>query len=166
MKLQLKNNFLYSYSLHKPKHYKGAFELANHTVFWRDKIKTIVPNSTSKNHINPKAIDVLKKELKIKQILIFDKIKNSKEVLSIKGHVNRSGLNYLIGRTPYKNLPTFPDMSNIYSRTKTLKEVVVHTVGPKRYSGFNEKDIYISEFVGLISPLWHYLGVDVSARSF
>ena len=55
-------------------------------------------------------------------------------------------------------------MSNIYNRTKTLKEVVVHTVGPKRYSGFNEKDIYISEFVGLISPLWHYLGVDVSAR--
>ena len=157
---------MYNYSLHKPKHYKRAFELANHTVFWRDKSKTIVPNSTSKNHINPRAIDVLKKELKIKKILIFDKIKNSKEVLGIKGHVNRSGLNYLVGRTPYKDLPTFPDMSNIYNRTKALKEVVVHTVGPKRYSGFNEKDIYISEFVGLISPLWHYLGVDVSARSF
>ena len=142
---------MYNYSLHKPKHYKGAFELANHTVFWRDKSRTI---------------DVLKKELKIKKILIFDKIKNSNEDLGIKGHVNRSGLNYLVGRTPYKDLATFPDMSIIYNRTNALREVVVHTVGPKRYSSFNEKDIYISEFVGLISPLWHYLGVDVSARSF
>ena len=157
---------MYNYSLHKPRHYKRTFELANHTVFCRDKSKTIVPNSTSKNHINPRAIDVLKKELKIKKILIFDKIKNSKEVLSIKGHVNRSGLNYLIGRTPYKRLSTFPDMSNIYSRNRALKEVIVHTVGPKRYPDFNEKEIYTSEFVGLISPLWHYLGVDVSARSF
>ena len=63
---------MYNYSLHKPRHYKRAFELANHTVFWRDKSKVIVPNSTSKNHINPRAIDVLKKELKIKKILIFD----------------------------------------------------------------------------------------------
>tara|TARA_B100000886_G_scaffold335755_2_gene293331 strand:+ start:1334 stop:1834 length:501 start_codon:yes stop_codon:yes gene_type:complete len=166
VKLQQNSNFLYNYSLHKPKHYERTFELANHIVFCRDKSKTIVPNSTSKNHINPRAIDILKKELKIKEILIFDKIKNSKEVLWIKGHINRSGLNYLIGRTPYKDLPIFPDMSNIYSRTKALKEVVVHTVGPKRYQSFNEENIYTSEFVGLISPLWHYLGVDVSARSF
>ena len=166
MKLQTKTKFSYNYSLHKPKHYERTFELAKHTVFCRYKSKTIVPNSTSKDHINPQTVDVLKKTLKIKQILIFDNIKNSKEVLGIKGHVNRSGLNYLIGKTPYKDSSTFPDMSNIYNRTKALKEVVVHTVGPKRYQSFNEKDIYTSEFVGLISPLWHYIGVNVSARSF
>ena len=81
-------------------------------------------------------------------------------------HINQAGTNFLIGNTPEVGLPTFPDMSNIYNEIKDLKKNIVYTVGPKRFlnSVVLEGKI-ISHSVGLVSPVWHYVGVKVYAQN-
>ena len=49
------------------------------------------------------------------------------------------GTNFLIGKTPYKKHPQFPDMSNIYTPIKELDKIVVHTVGLERFFNFKRK---------------------------
>ena len=87
------------------------------------------------------------------------------EFVCIVDHVNRSGTNFLIGETPVKNFPVFPDMSKIYNIIPGYKQVVVHTLGPSRFlKQYKQKQI-TSESVGLISPIWHYIGVNVYAKT-
>jgi hypothetical protein len=76
--------------------------------------------------------------------------------------VNRSGKNYLIGMTPHDKYPQFPDMTHIYKTHPHKSTKTVHTVGPKRYKEavLNSKIIW-SEAVGLVAPVFHYLGYNV-----
>ena len=67
--------------------------------------------------------------------------------------------------TPVKKFPVFPDMSKIYNTIPGYKQVVVHTLGPSRFlKQYKQKQI-TSESVGLISPIWHYVGVNVYAKN-
>jgi hypothetical protein len=77
----------------------------------------------------------------------------------VDDHINRTGLSYLRGKTPFKNLATFPDISNIYNK-KNGK--ILMSVGNKNSFNINlEKNVILSSWIAAISPVWHYVGVNV-----
>ena len=59
----------------------------------------------------------------------------------------------------------FPDMSNIYHAIPNLNTLTVHTVGPERFDSATSSKVVLSEAVGLIAPLWHYVRVKVYAKT-
>ena len=155
-----------TYDLKAPKIYRSNKEIHSHNVFFLEKKLWIVPISFSKQTINPKNFVRLKQKYNLQKILINDRIKPSNKTVCIIDHVNRSGMNFLSGNTPVDNLDVFPDMCNIYNPIKGLKKVTVHTAGPERFFDIKQKpDVFLSEYVGLISPVWHYVGVKVFAQN-
>ena len=100
----------------------------------------------------------------ISEITIFDRIKGISKNIWIKDHINRSGLNFLSGKTPFKKLPMFPDVSKIYQPIKGLNGVTVHTVGPERFRETSIKKAVVSESIALVAPIWYYIGVNVKAK--
>jgi len=154
------------YTLSPPTKYRTKAEHFEHGVYLTDKQTQIVPLVFSKKTINPKNFLNLKTELGLSSILIVDRLKPRGQRVYIRNHINRSGFNFLIGKTPLLDLPRFPDMSNIYNPAPGLKTAMVHTVGPERFSVADDRRFTISESVGLISPVWHYVGLKVFAQSF
>ena len=103
-----------------------------------------------------------KKDLNIEQIYMFDRITGLNKNIFITDHINRSGVSFLRGKTPYKNLPMFPDMSKIYLSYKKKPGVVVHTLGPKNFKKPpSEKGVVFSESAAIFATLWRYIGVEV-----
>ena len=153
------------YSIYSPKRFPTKETAFNHNIFQTVDGRHIVPITFSDESINPKSFFVLKKMYDLASILIIDRLKNTDKDVCIMDHVNKSGTNFLIGKTPHKKLPTFPDMGHIYKPIPNLKQVLVHTVGPERFSSDTGKDEIVSEATGLIAPLWHYVGVAVFARN-
>ena len=153
------------YGLHIPKSYKRKTATLGHTVYDQGNSKMIVPKEFSGASINPKNFMGLKKKFNIESITILDRLKPDSGPVCVLDHVNQSGYNFLMGQTPTLEFPTFPDMSNIYNQIKNLEGVVVYTVGPDLFSGVGPSPFIASELVGLISPVWHYIGVRVFARN-
>ena len=80
----------------------------------------------------------------------------------VSDHVNRSGFYPLRGKTPYKALTMFPDMSKIYEGDPNQKKTIIHTIGPKRFKSKQLSDSLVySEGAAAVSTLWHYLNVKV-----
>ena len=125
--------------------------------------KTIVnPTHFSKKSISLKNLDQLKKKLNIERIYIFDRISGLNKNILIDDHINRSGISFLRGETPYNKRPMFPDLSKIYISDKKRQGVVVQTLGPKRFKDPPaEPGIVFSESVAIVATLWHYIGVGV-----
>ena len=157
---------LIMYGLQAPSDYKLRSTPLNHKLYIKKKEFFLVPNKFDEGIINPETFLKLKEEMKIKSILLIDRTIPEKEKLCIANHVNRSGFNFLIGKTPIANLPRFPDMSKIYHKISGLEFAVVHTVGPERFHLRPKSNNVISESVGLIAPVWHYIGVKVFAQNF
>ena len=153
------------YSIHSPKTFSAKEKAFNHNIFQTADGRHITPITFSDESINPKSFLCLKERYDLDSILIIDRLKNTNTDVCIMDHVNRSGTNFLIDRTPHKELPTFPDMGRIYKPIKNLKQVVVHTVGPERFLSCIETGEIVSEATGLIAPPWHYVGVVVFARN-
>ena len=122
------------------------------------------PEEFSSETISPKSFCRLKDKYFISNVTIFDRIKGVNKNMWIKDHINRSGFNFLSGKTPFKNFPMFPDVSKIYQPIKGLNGVIVHTVGPKRFRESGDNKAIISESVALVAPIWYYIGVRVSAK--
>ena len=156
----------HTYSLFPPKNFISSYKKHKHTIFKKETYIHIVPEKLNQLCLNPRSVSSLAEELSIKKILILDRVINLEHEVCIVGHVNRSGTNFLIGNTPYKKKPQFPDMSNIYTPIKELDKIVVHTVGAERFLNFKDCDHYISEAVGLIAPVWHYIGVKTSSKTY
>ena len=154
-----------TYRLTKQKNYKLEKEVFEHFIFSKKEKVHIVPKTFDSKTLGPRNFLGLKRELGLDSILIIDRIKPTKKETCIMNHVNRSGYNFLIGRTPELDLPRFPDMSNIYNQIRGLGTVVVHTVGPERFGLAEPDEIFLSESVGLIAPVWHYVGVRVFAKT-
>jgi len=154
------------YSIHPPKHGEKSHTIFGHRIIEKDKALYVCPKDFSENEINPTNFDKLKTELGLDSILILDRVKNIGDERCIRDHVNRSGYNFLTGKTPYKNLPTFPDISHIYNAIPNMDGIKVHTIGPIRFSKINSKGILYSESVGIVSPVWYYVGVKVFARNY
>ena len=125
--------------------------------------KTVInPISFSKKNISLKNLDQLKKNLNIEQIYMFDRISGLDKNFLITDHINRSGISFLRGETPYNNRPMFPDLSKVYIRDKKKQGVVVQTVGPKIFKKPpSEPGVVFSESAAIIATLWHYIGVGV-----
>jgi len=151
------------YSIYSPKRFSAKETAFNHNIFQTVDGRHIVPITFSDESLNPKSFFGLKKMYDPGSILIIDRLKNTDRDVCIMDHVNKSGTNFLIGKTPHKELPTFPDMGHIYKPIQNLKQVLVHTVGPERFSSETGIDEIVSEATGLIAPLWHYVGVVVFA---
>ena len=153
------------YRLYPPQKAITKKYLFGHVVYSKEKSTTIVPKIFKKENINPKNFLRLKKEIKLKNILILDRTKPSFENTCVLDHVNRSGFNFLIGTDKIKGHPMFPDMSKIYHPIENFKRITVHTVGPSRFTQDIKCRNIISEFVGLTSPIWHYVGVKVFCKT-
>ena len=156
----------FTYSLFPPKNFISLYKKHKHTVFIVDTHIHLVPEKLNRLCLNPRSVSSLTVDLSIEKILILDRVINLKHQVCIVNHVNRSGTNFLIGNTPYNRQPQFPDMSKIYNPIKGLGKIVVHTVGTERFFNFKDCDYYISEAVGLIAPVWHYIGVSVSSKAY
>ena len=157
---------LIMYGLRAPKDYDLKSTLLNHKLFTKQKKLFLVPNKFDETIIDPKNFLKLKEKMKIKKTLLIDETIPKNKRLCIANHINRSGYNFLIGKTPIANLPRFPDMSKIYNEISGLESTVVHTVGPERFHLRPKSNNVISESVGLIAPVWHYVGVKVFAQNF
>ena len=154
------------YGLQAPNDYNLKSTLLNHKLYTKQKKLFLVPNKFDGKTINPESFLKLKGKMKIKSTLLIDKTIPEDKRLCIANHVNRSGYNFLIGKTPVANLPRFPDMSKIYNEISGLESAVVHTVGPERFRLRQESNNVVSESVGLVAPVWHYVGVKVFAQNF
>ena len=153
------------YTIYDPKNYESKTELFDHFIYNNQKTTIIAPINFHKNSINSNNFLQLKIKYKIKKILILDRTKPSFKKASIVGHVNRSGFNFFIGSKRIQGLPMFPDMSNIYKPIKGLEKINVHTIGPERFKKGLLVNQTTSECIGLVSPLWHYVGVSVFGKT-
>ena len=153
------------YTIHHPQNYKSKITLFDHYIYKNKKSTIIAPIRFQKNSINPVNFLQLKIKYNIKNILILDRTKPSFKKATIVGHVNRSGFNFFIGSKRIQGLPMFPDMSNIYQPIKGLEKINVHTVGPERFKKEPLEKQTTSEYIGLVSPLWHYVGVCVFGKA-
>ena len=153
------------YSIYDPQNYKSKTVLFNHYIYKNEKKTIITPIKFHKSSINPVNFLQLKTKYKIKKILILDRTKPSFKKSSIVGHVNRSGFNFFIASKRIQELPMFPDMSNIYKPIKGSEKIIVHTVGPERFKKGQVLNQTTSECIGLVSPLWHYVGVCVFGKT-
>ena len=126
--------------------------------------KVIWPKRICIECCNPKNVERLKSNIHDNKVLIIDRTKNNTETISIDGHVNRSGDSYLIGNTPYNELSQFPDVTHLYKELEQNQKRVVHTLGPERFEKpINDTTVIWSEAVGLVAPLFYYVGIDVFA---
>ena len=154
------------YGLQAPNDYNLKSTPLGHKLYIKQKKFILVPNKFDDTTINPENFLKLRGKVKIKETLLIDRTIPEDKRLCITNHVNRSGYNFLIGKTPIANLPRFPDMSKIYHEISGLESAVVHTVGPERFHLRPKSNNVISESVGLIAPVWHYIGVKVFAQNF
>ena len=107
-----------TYGLTPPKNYNSKRQVFDHTIFLKKEDVYIAPNSFNNKTIGPDNFLDLKREMGLTSILVTDRTKPTKNKLCIMNHVNRSGYNFLIGKTPTQGLPRFPDMSNIYNKIR------------------------------------------------
>ena len=145
--------------------YEKKTTLFDHFVYEIENKIIIVPIKFRKENINPEIFLKLKQMLNIESVLIYDRTNPLYKNACIVDHVNRSGFNFFIGSKTIKGFSMFPDMSKIYNPIKDLKKITVHTVGPKRFKNKPVSKQIISESIGLLSPIWHYVGVLVSGKS-
>ena len=155
-----------NYCLIPPPKYDNKTILHSHALYTLRNNKFIVPVVFDGNTINPKNFLKLKNDLGIHSITVVDRLKPKQPKVYISNHINRSGYNFLIGKTPTQDLPRFPDMTNIYNEIPGLKSTSVHTVGPERFKLKLDTTNVVSESVGLIAPVWHYVGINVYAQNF
>ena len=153
------------YRLYPPQKATTKIHLFGHVVYGKETTTTIVPKKLKKENVNPKNFLKLKKKIKLKNILILDRTKPSFKNACVLDHVNRSGFNFLIGTDKINGYPMFPDISNIYIPMEGFKKITVHTLGPSRFAKNMKVRNVISEFVGLVSPIWHYVGVKVFCKT-
>ncbi len=135
--------------------------IEKHNVGMFNGVRIIYPEVLDESHINPKTITQLKNRLKIESVIFVDATKNTEGLIAIKDHVNRSGLNFLRGVTPFENRPRFPDLSHIYMDVDGLQKATVHTIGRTGLENEKDENIAWSEAAGFSTPVLYYCGLSV-----
>ena len=137
-------------------------KMFGHLIKRGSSITVVNPTRFSKKNISLKNLDQLKKNLNIERIYIVDKISGLNKNILITDHINRSGISFLRGETPYNKKPMFPDLSKVYTCDEKKPRVVVQTLGPKRFKKPpSEPGVIFSESAAILTTLWHYIGVEV-----
>ena len=135
----------------------GKDSVSGHEIAKKEQENFLWSKDFSNQNISPDTFLALKNFFKMDKIILIDRVKSSGEIMRISDHNNRSGENFLRGKTPHEDRPTFPDASNIYNEKRGRKVV---TVGPKRFERENRKNLaVVSEAIAPIAVLWHYVGV-------
>ena len=141
-----------------------TIQFSGHNIASFGKKKIIWPKKLNSTHVSPENFLVLKERININDVLIVDRLKGIKKTASIVGHINRSGISFLRGKTPVKNAQQFPDMSYVYSKIEGVESKTVQTLGPERFLKPPQHERHIwSEAVGLVSVVAHYIGLNVFA---
>ena len=152
------NNHLSKFNIDQ----KLNLKFSNHNVGIKNNDVFIVPNQFNETSISPTEFLGLKNKYQIKTVNMYDRTFGIKEKSLIIDHVNRSGVFFLKGNTPFKQRPMFPDMSHIYEKDLLLKNIVVQTLGYDRFKKIKFKEkVFFSEAAAIIATVWHYVGVSV-----
>ena len=152
------NNHLSKFNIDQ----KLDLKFFNHNVGIKNNDVFIVPNQFNETSISPTEFLGLKNKYQIKTVNMYDRTLGIKEKSLIIDHVNRSGVFFLKGNTPFKKRPMFPDMSHIYEKDLSLRSIVVQTLGYHRFKKVKSKErVFFSEAAAIIATVWHYVGVSV-----
>ena len=142
--------------------HKLDLKIFNHNVAIKNDDVFIVPHQFNETSISPTEFLGLKNKYQIKTVNMYDRTFGIKEKSLIIDHVNRSGVFFLKGNTPFKQRPMFPDMSHIYEKDLSLESIVVQTLGYDRFKKAKFKEnVFFSEAAANIATVWHYIGVSV-----
>ena len=131
-----------------------------HKIYNDKKYQVFWPLETGVNANSPTTFDGLIKKHNISSMCILDRATSKAPRLRAKEQINRSGINFLRGTTPYKKAPAFPDVSKALLKNESRPQI---TIGPKRFKlkRQNEKEDYF-EWMAPIAILWHYFGIKTS----
>jgi hypothetical protein len=122
------------------------------------------PETINRENISPQVFRILKDRLTIDTIWLADQARGIKSPVYVSDHINRSGINFLVGNTFSEDSPTFPDSSGIYSLPEDRSGRVVVSVGSERFNKVENINTHpLCEWVGSIAPVWSYVGVRVIA---
>ena len=132
---------------------------ANHKLGSKNNKTFLWPTNIDHTTINPEIFSRLKEKHKIRKLLIVDRLQSKTRREKTSDHINKTGNNFLIGKTPHNNQPTFPDMSDVY---KNIKGKVFVSYGKdfKRAKKRNNKHVR-SEWIAPIATVWSYVGVEI-----
>ena len=117
------------------------------------------PLENTEKIINPKNLYQLKNKFGFTSIIMVDHILDKKGIVHVSDHINRTGKSFLRGKTPFKDFPTFPDISNIYIKKngKTLM-----SLGEKNILNINtQENVILSSWIAPISSVWSYVNVQI-----
>lgn len=117
------------------------------------------PLENTEKIINPKNLYQLKNKFGLTSLIMVDHIEDKKGIVHVSDHINRTGKSFLRGKTPFKDFPTFPDISNIYIKKngKTLM-----SVGEKNTLNINtQENVILSSWIAPISSVWSYVNVQI-----
>ncbi|MFQ6603941.1 MAG: hypothetical protein ACE5D8_00145 [Fidelibacterota bacterium] len=134
--------------------------VADHYIFKTNNSINLSPVTFDSSAINLENLTRLIKAFPMENIIILDRIRDKRPV-TIRDHINGSGINFLRGDTPFQDRTQFPDMSHVYRPHPFAQPATVFTAGPTRFHNIEIPDLVISEAAGIISPLWHYLDISV-----
>jgi len=128
----------------------------NHTI--------VVPIEINLKIFTPSNFNLLKQKMREKHMIILDRIKTQHSIVQIIDHINKSGFNPLMGKTPFNNKPKFPDISNIYDKTNyCIDQVIAICIGKNLTEEFLENT---SEFISIISIVASYVGWKITALGY
>lgn len=137
-----------------------VIELAGHKIARHGGHSLVWPQNIDSTSINPANIYEIKENLKTDSLIVVDRLLGVDKLVSIGGHINKSGTNFLMGNTPFKTYPRFPDLGGIYESAPGEEAVVVQTIGPDRFQNSAPPgDVVLSEGIALVSTVLHYLQI-------
>ncbi len=129
-----------------------------------DALSFLWPAEINQETVSPQALRQLKNHLTIDTLWLIDRAKGIKSPVYVCDHMNRSGTNFLIGKTFSEEGPTFPDSGDIYSLPENRSGRIVVSVGTKRFNETEKINAHpLCEWVGSIAPVWSYVDVKVVA---
>lgn len=132
---------------------------SHHSAAKLGDINVLTPNEITLAAINPKNLIYLKEKHNISKITVLDRAKISKHKIKAGDQINRTGISFLRGKTPYKNLPTFPDNRKALMGTSSQAQI---SIGTSRFEEIDkEVDTCYFEWMAPITTAWHYIGVKV-----
>ena len=138
---------------------KEQVNISGHGKTSDKNLTAFYPLENTEKTINPKNFYQLKNKFGFTSLVVVDRIQDKKGIVSVSDHINRTGISFLRGKTPYKDFPTFPDISSVYIKKngKTLM-----SVGEKNTLNINtQENVILSSWIAPISSVWSYVNVPV-----
>ena len=125
----------------------------------------ITPCNLDIKTFSPSNFNSIKEVLGENHLIIFEKIKNPNKFVQIVDHINKTGYNPLVGNTPFKNKPRFPDVSKIYDKKNYgINQIISTSVGFEMYNNLNEMNI--NEYISVISIVASYVGWEITGIGY